>query len=1469
MTFSYWWLNMVQRSQALSAKKWYVRDNPKSTGYTVDDLRGMSVKALAKKMVGYTANIPGTRASKAQLRKLILTMVKQIEIETASCNKGRSDEAAGDIPSLFGTLTSQRYHWDDVIRIIAMVEGIEDYKSLSKSKRRELVNKYPLFVAWYGALRLELVLKTVVVPLYGAQAYVAVYEWSPTGGMVHLHYILWKTGAPRFDLHAEGLMSRVAALRKAGLVAGGEVTCDVKYVVDFFADYITEWNPNKNPDGEEKVSHVAERVNEAAPHTASLTTAEMLDLLRGDNPHERFAYYERAVRTEHLHDFHYPDPLGPPNPSQPCAQLLKGTLNMWYCGNGYPRDLVCQPCEMSVSQDALRPDLWRVNLCRNCQVMNPHLPMATVGCQSNTDGTPVATRHQAEMYVCKYCSKYCKGKGQGNVLYEVLDDMERRNAIAQDRLGGDFEESKLGSKLHRAFMAEVGVEMCQAEVAHHANRCPEYLVSRQVKYVHLYKKALALNTKKDKKAEHEDGWQDEDYWTEDWTDEGGKLGTKPSDVELYERRCQYYFWPEDTPISQLLPPKDTPEEQVAAAHSWDFFRLVCFRGGRNPYFQWHKSASIPIVVMSPVVKLTEGPDFAFAARWALMQYHPWTDRRQFLDMSDAEVKDYFRRWRSSPECPWYIAEQYLAENGRRARGGAGPVGKGSKATGHAVALEPEDYEARIAAMLDARDFAGAAALQYQQQLALGDDGATAAREVASDHEDAGEGSETEQSSSAEGSQDEVAVADTRVLKMLYKGNMEEISRQEEQSRKAKVCNRKHNFYRNTRCTSVAQEEQSALPAGVININEDSDDDEAYLGDQKEIAKEMEELRVAQHWVNQEGWDAASEGRAVSNTTGATIDLLLDWGDVKRKLAEGAGGDVESGVACVDEASVLNDYSLDRLDPTQRAFVERVLAWAADVATAYEDVRATGQFRPVPLLRSYLGGSAGSGKSTTLRTCVQHVRLMFMKRGIPAKVELTAYTGVAAFNIGFGARTACSAFQVFPKAAWRSELDGKALRMLEDTWGDVVLLIIDEVSFIGRALLARMHFRTQQAKRAYFSEAGLDPNEYTFGDLSIVLVGDFGQLDPIDDWSMCDTEATYATCPKRLRNLWKHSCHGKLLLSTFKEAMMLKRIHRSKEDLWWTESCLRLRDFTCTKEGDYDWWRQHDLDRGHFNDEQREYFETHALWLCARNEDVGARNGRKLAHMAEDGKNLIHQIHAQHSSKSAKKLSSVAFDGLRSVVNLVRDCKMVLTRNVAYKFGLANGTRGRFIGVVYGTGGVGTFPEALIGEFPDYCGPAFYPDEPKWVPLLPLTAVKDGTRMTRTQFPVVAGFALTVNKAQGLTVKEGVVIYLVGGKRFRPASKHGLPFVAFTRSESFAMTAFKNIPPWQDFVKGRDSDMLRMRLAFTDKLEKMHVQTLARHSDMKTTEQEQRAHERWLAAQSTSAKRHKKEGPRMPCPCCTP
>ena len=129
--------------------------------------------------------------------------------------------------------------------------------------------------------------------------------------------------------------------------------------------------------------------------------------------------------------------------------------------------------------------------------------------------------------------------------------------------------------------------------------------------------------------------------------------------------------------------------------------------------------------------------------------------------------------------------------------------------------------------------------------------------------------------------------DTHVLKMLYKGNLTEVERKEQCTKRARVFNAKHSYYKNTRCTTLAQEESSALPAGVFNVNEDSDDDEAYSGEQKEIAKEMDELRAAKHWINQPGWNMASEGRAYSQAASSELDLRLNWTEVKQTLAQGS------------------------------------------------------------------------------------------------------------------------------------------------------------------------------------------------------------------------------------------------------------------------------------------------------------------------------------------------------------------------------------------------------------------------------------------------------------------------------------------------------------------------------------------------------------------------------------------------------
>ena len=72
--------------------------------------------------------------------------------------------------------------------------------------------------------------------------------------------------------------------------------------------YISGWNPNKTADGREKQRGAAEAVNAGQPHTASSPVSELLELLRPGNEQQRLEYHRRAVRVEHLHDLHYPDP---------------------------------------------------------------------------------------------------------------------------------------------------------------------------------------------------------------------------------------------------------------------------------------------------------------------------------------------------------------------------------------------------------------------------------------------------------------------------------------------------------------------------------------------------------------------------------------------------------------------------------------------------------------------------------------------------------------------------------------------------------------------------------------------------------------------------------------------------------------------------------------------------------------------------------------------------------------------------------------------------------------------------------------------------------------------------------------------------------------------------------------------------------------------------------------------------------
>ena len=169
---------------------------------------------------------------------------------------------------------------------------------------------------------------------------------------------------------------------------------------------------------------------------------------------------------------------------------------------------------------------------------------------------------------------------------------------------------------------------------------------------------------------------------------------------------------------------------------------------------------------------------------------------------------YFRDWLETAACPWYVREQYFHDNHRPMRGLRTATGQSGKTRPQATTQDGADSEG-----------------------------------AAQDDEDEGaKYSDTEESESDE----EPAPETTKILRQLRGASKaEEVDRSGEMARKTVVAKSKHNFYRQTKVTSRAQEEQSALPAGVLNVYEDTTDEDDFTGEQKEIEKEMQALRAAQ------------------------------------------------------------------------------------------------------------------------------------------------------------------------------------------------------------------------------------------------------------------------------------------------------------------------------------------------------------------------------------------------------------------------------------------------------------------------------------------------------------------------------------------------------------------------------------------------------------------------------------------------
>ena len=147
------------------------------------------------------------------------------------------------------------------------------------------------------------------------------------------------------------------------------------------------------------------------------------------------------------------------------------------------------------------------------------------------------------------------------------------------------------------------------------------------------------------------------------------------------------------------------------------------------------------------------------------------------------------------------------------------------------------------------------------------------------------------------------------------------------------------------------------------------------------------------------------------------------------------------------------------------------------------------------------------------------------------------------------------------------------------------------------------------------------------------------------------------------------------------------------------------------------------------------------------------------HSTDDHKVPIVRITAMHQGvcdESAKNMEPEQFRGLEYTIEVAEHAKVIITHNLSVENGLMNGTFGEVKQIIFekghnpnATNPSHRMPHAIVVDCPSFSGPSFYdetlhPERRTWVPILALT-VPDEERsgITRTQFPLVLGWALTL------------------------------------------------------------------------------------------------------------------------------
>ena len=430
-------------------------------------------------------------------------------------------------------------------------------------------------------------------------------------------------------------------------------------------------------------------------------------------------------------------------------------------------------------------------------------------------------------------------------------------------------------------------------------------------------------------------------------------------------------------------------------------------------------------------------------------------------------------------------------------------------------------------------------------------------------------------------------------------------------------------------------------------------------------------------------------------------------------------------------------------------------------------------KPEQLLM-YLGGPGGTGKSRVINA----LRDFFDLRNEARRFRLAAYTGVAARNIG--GSTLHALLQMNES---QRDISAKAKRDLAAMWDGVDYLLIDELSMIGCELLHKVSRALTEAKGSTTA----------FGGVHVILAGDFAQLPPIGDTRLykdVNTSAVAATS-----NRAQGKTLGRLLWLSFETVVMLHETMRQAGDAnaGFVDLLQRLRD-GCCNDKDYEVLVGRSLGRGTLTagDEGWEFAPVIVTNNATRDvinqkaaEAFADRLGVQLHwyHAIDVHKkavvsdpSLIEKLEGQHSGQTKHRLRRIP---------LVVGMPVAINQNFDVAAGVVNGSHGVLRRIRYFVDDQNQrYLKSCVVEIPNADSVAIPHLPAHHFPILPDTVelkFEHGIShkrctIRRKQVPIEPGFAMTVHKAQGRTMKH-VIVDLAGCAGTEP------PYVMVSRATS--------------------------------------------------------------------------------------